>query len=156
MFEDITYNLTKFACRNDPENFAKLFSEEGVYHDYIYGNFKGRDNIKIMLTNYFYRDAKNFYWKMHDHVFRDNMGYAKYRFSFTSKVPKFSGKKVVISGMSFFRLKFGAIAEYSESVNGGIAMVQLGVRPEKMEKVFINWYKRLLEDDPNLDFLKKN
>ena len=31
--------------------------------------------------------------------------------------------------------------EYSESVNGGIAMVQLGVKPEKMEKVFLNWYK---------------
>ena len=77
-------------------------------------------------------------------------------FSFTSKIPEFLGKKVVISGMSFFRLKFGLIEEYSESVNGGIAMVQLGVTPEKMKKVFLNWYKRSLEDDPNLEFLKKS
>ena len=29
-------------------------------------------------------------------------------------------------------------------------MVQLGVKPEKMEKAFLKWFKRSLEDDPNL------
>ena len=71
-------------------------------------------------------------------------------FTFTSKIPEYYGKKVVISGISFFRLKFNSIVEYSEAVNGGIAMVQLGVKPEKMEKAFLKWFKRSLEDDPNL------
>ena len=29
-------------------------------------------------------------------------------------------------------------------------MVQLGVKPEKMQKVFLKWFKRSLENDFNL------
>jgi hypothetical protein len=29
-------------------------------------------------------------------------------------------------------------------------MVQLGVKPEKMQKVFLKWFKRSLKDDLNL------
>ena len=29
-------------------------------------------------------------------------------------------------------------------------MVQLGVKPEKMQKVFLKWFKRSLEDDLKL------
>ena len=83
-------------------------------------------------------------------VFRNDIGYAKYIFTFTSKIPEYLGKKVVVSGISFFRFKLNSIVEYSESVNGGIAMVQLGVKPEKMQKVFLKWFKRSLEDDLKL------
>ena len=71
-------------------------------------------------------------------------------FTFTSKIPEYLGKKVIVSGISFFRFKLNSIVEYSESVNGGIAMVQLGVKPEKMQKVFLKWFKRSLEDDLKL------
>ena len=110
-----------------------------------------------MLNDYFHRDAKNLFWKMSDHIFREDIGYAKYMFTFTSKIPEYLGKKVVVSGISFFRFKFNSIVEYSESVNGGIAMVQLGVKPEKMQKVFLKWFKRSLEDDLKLrNFYKSN
>jgi hypothetical protein len=46
---------------------------------------------------------------------------------------------VVIDGMSRFVLRDGLIAEYRESVNGGVAMAQLGVPPERMAKVFDRW-----------------
>ena len=150
MFEKVTHELTQSVCNNDGESLANLFSDDGVYHDYIYGSFKGKKNIKLMLNNYFHRDAKNFFWKMSDHIFREDIGYAKFMFTFTSKIPEYLGKKVVVSGISFFRFKFNSIVEYSESVNGGIAMVQLGVKPEKMQKVFWKWFKRSLEDDLKL------
>ena len=150
MFEKVTYELTQSVCNNDGESLSNLFADNGVYHDYIYGSFKGKKNIKLMLNNYFYRDAKNFFWEMSDHVFREDIGYAKYMFSFTSKIPEYLGKRVVVSGISFFRFKFNSIVEYSESVNGGIAMVQLGVKPEKMQKAFLKWFKRSLEDDLSL------
>ena len=156
MFEKLTYELTQSVCNNDGESLANLFADNGVYHDYIYGSFKGKKNIKLMLNNYFHRDAKNFFWKMSDHIFREDKGYAKYIFAFTSNIPEYYGKKVVVSGISFFRFKYNSIVEYSESVNGGIAMVQLGVKPEKMEKVFLKWFKRSLEDDPNLRNLYEN
>ena len=150
MFENVTHELTQSVCDNDGENLANLFADDGVYHDYIYGSFKGKKNIKLMLNNYFHRDAKNLFWKMSDHIFREDIGYAKYMFTFTSKIPEYLGKKVVVSGISFFRFKLDSIVEYSEAVNGGIAMVQLGVKPEKMQKVFLKWFKRSLEDDLKL------
>jgi hypothetical protein len=45
----------------------------------------------------------------------------------------------VIDGISRFRLKDGLIAEYWESVNGGVAMVQLGVEAPRIEKVLKRW-----------------
>ena len=41
--------------------------------------------------------------------------------------------------MSRFIVRDGLIAEYRESVNGGVAMAQLGVEPERMTKVFKRW-----------------
>ncbi len=154
MFKNITKKFTEYVCENNANKFANLFSEEGVYHDYIYGSFKGKKNIKSMLANYFHRDAENFYWEMYDHVFNKNIGYAKYRFTFTSKIPIYFGKKVVLAGICFFRFKSNLILEYSESVNGGIAMVQLGVNPQKIKNVFVKWFKRTLEDDPRLKSLQ--
>ena len=68
MFEKVTYELTQSVCNNDGESLTNLFADNGVYHDYIYGSFKGKKNIKLMLNNYFHRDAKNFFWEMSEHV----------------------------------------------------------------------------------------
>jgi hypothetical protein len=51
----------------------------------------------------------------------------------------------VIDGISRFILRGALIAEYRESVNGGVAMVQLGVEPERMAKVFRRWSAWLSE-----------
>ena len=150
MFDKTTKKLTHYLCQKDENKFAGLFANDGVYHDYIYGTFIGKQNIKKMIDNFFYRDAKNFYWEMYDHIYKDNIGYAKYRFSFISIIPDYYGKKVVLSGISFFRFEYDKIIEYSECVNGGIAMVQLGVKPEKMEKVFLKWFKQALDNDDKL------
>ena len=155
-FSKIVKTFTTAVENNDGEKLASLFTVDGIYDDYIYGEFRGRRNIAMMLSTHFHRDAKNFFWEMSDHVFREDIGYAKYMFAFTSKIPEYLGKKVVVSGISFFRFKFNSIVEYSESVNGGIAMVQLGVKPEKMQKVFLKWFKRSLEDDLNLRNLNES
>ena len=66
----------------------------------------------------------------------------------------FKGRNVVIPGMGCFKFKDSLIKNYSEAVNGGLAMVQLGVNPLKMEKVFLKWLKRSFNDDPNLSEIK--
>lgn len=150
MFETLTKNFTKYVCQNDSENLSNLFSKDGCYHDYIYGNFKGRKHISKMLSDYFHRDGENFFWEMYDHALENNLGYVKYRFSFISKIPDYKGRKVIIPGISCFEFKDSLIKNYSEAVNGGLAMVQLGVNPLRMEKVFLKWLKRSFDDDPNL------
>ena len=153
MFEKLTKKFTKYACDNEGLNLANLFAENGVYHDYIYGSFQNRKRIKTMISDYFHRDAESLFWDMYDHALQDGRGYAKYRFRFISKIPQFKGKEVIVPGFAFFKLKNGMIEEYSESVNGGLAMVQLGVNPLKIEKVFVKWLKRSLDEDKELKSL---
>ena len=140
--EDFAKLLARFsdaASRGDGTALAACFTEDGVYHDYIYGPHTGRASIADMLVNLFHRDAANYDWRMFDPVVNGNIGYAWSLSKFTSTIPAFKDKEVVIDGMSRFVLKDGLIAEYRESVNGGVAMAQLGVEPERMAKVMRRW-----------------
>src|SRR6476660_1410533 len=46
-------------------------------------------------------------------------------------------------------------AEYRESVNGGVAMAQLGVEPDRMAKVFRRWTGWLKERPETVDYLAR-
>ncbi|HWA92584.1 MAG TPA: nuclear transport factor 2 family protein [Rhizomicrobium sp.] len=132
------------ATAGDGRGLAHCFTEDGVYHDYIYGPHRGRDAIADMLENLFHRDAGEYDWTFFDPVCVGDLGYARSLSRFVSTIPEFKGREVVIDGISRFVLKDGLIAEYHESVNGGVAQSQLGLAPERMAKVMAKWTKRLL------------
>lgn len=135
-FTDLVKQFTDAAQRGDGNAFAACFTEDAVYHDYIYGAFRGRENIGKMLSDVFHGAAKDFKWEMVDPVCDGDTGYAAYNFSFTSTLPDYKGKHVALQGMSRFELRDGLIADYHEAINGGIAMAQLGVPAETMARVF--------------------
>jgi ketosteroid isomerase-like protein len=138
-FAQLLNEFTRSAESGDGARFARHFTEDGVYYDYIYGAHRGRAEIAHMLQDLFHRDAADYRWEMFDSVCHGEIGYAWSLSSFSSKIPRFEGRRVVIDGISRFVLKGELIAEYRESVNGGVAMVQLGVEPERMAKVFSRW-----------------
>ncbi len=139
-FTGLLDTMTLAAEGADGERFASCFTEDAIYHDYIYGPHTGRESISRMLTGLFRRDAdKDYRWEFFDPVLTGELGYAWSLSSFTSLVPEFKGKFVVIDGMSQFRLRDGLILEYRESVNGGVAMAQLGVEPPRIAKVMTRW-----------------
>jgi ketosteroid isomerase-like protein len=138
-FEDLIRRFTDAASAGDGKAFAACFTPDGVYNDYIYGPHTGRESIADMLVNLFHRDAGNYDWRMFDPICRGDTGYAWSLSKFNSTIPAFQGRDVVIDGISRFRLKDGLIAEYWESVNGGVAMVQLGVEAPRIEKVLKRW-----------------
>jgi ketosteroid isomerase-like protein len=144
-FGKLLDDFTRAAESGDGARFARHFTEDGVYHDYIYGPHRGRADIAHMLQDLFHRDATDYRWEMFDPVFDGRQGYAWSLSSFTSTIPQFSGKRVVIDGMSRFIIRDGLIAEYRESVNSGVAMAQLGVEPARMAKVFSRWAGWLTE-----------
>ncbi|MDY6879422.1 MAG: nuclear transport factor 2 family protein [Desulfatiglans sp.] len=136
-FSDLLKRIASAVENGDGEALAACFTENGTYHDYVYGMFQGREAIIDMVENYFNRDAEAYKWEMIDPVSDGKIGYATYRFSFTSTMPISSGKRVVLEGIGRFELgEGGLVAHYSESANGGIAMSQLGIPPEKMAQVY--------------------
>jgi ketosteroid isomerase-like protein len=138
-FARLLEEFTRSAESGDGAQFAAHFTEDAIYYDYIYGAHTGRAEIAHMMQELFHRDAADYRWEMFDPVCNGETGYAWSLSSFTSKIPQFEGRPVVIDGISKFVLRGGLIAEYRESVNGGVAMEQLGVAPERMGKVFRRW-----------------
>ena len=154
-FEALLARFSDAATAGDGQAFAACFTPDGVYNDYIYGPHKGRGSIADMLVNLFHRDATAYDWRMFDPVVNGDIGYAWSLSKFTSTIPQFKGKDVVIDGMSRFVLKDGLIAEYRESVNGGVAMVQLGVEAPRIEKVLKRWAGWLRERPEVKAYLKR-
>jgi ketosteroid isomerase-like protein len=147
--------MTKAAEAKDGKGFAACFTPDGIYRDYIYGDHKGRESIADMLENYFHRDATDYRWQFFEPVCDGTLGYAWSLSSFTSTIPEFRGNRIVIDGASRFRLKDGLIEEYWESVNGGVAMAQLGVQPERIAKVLRRWAENLKNQPTTISYLKK-
>lgn len=151
-FARLLDEFTRSAESGDGVRFAGHFTDDAIYHDYIYGAHTGRAEIAHMMQQLFHRDAADYRWEMFDPVCNGDLGYAWSLSSFTSKIPQFHGQQVVIDGMSRFRLRGGLIAEYRESVNGGVAMEQLGVAPERMAKVFRRWSGWLRDRPETIDY----
>jgi ketosteroid isomerase-like protein len=154
-FSALVARFADCATRGDGEGLAACFTQDGVYHDYIYGPHQGRASISQMLTGLFHRDATEYDWRMFDPVTDGRIGYAWSLSAFTSTVEEFKGRRVVIDGMSRFALRGGLIESYRESVNGGIPMAQLGVAAGRMERVFQKWSGRLKSESNVKAYLAK-
>jgi hypothetical protein len=154
-FARLLNDFTLSAESGDGARFARHFTEDGIYYDYIYGAHQGRADIAHMMQDLFHRDAADYRWEMFDPVFDGAQGYAWSLSSFTSKMERFEGRRVVIDGMSRFIVRDGLIAEYRESVNGGVAMAQLGVEPDRMTRVFERWAGWLGERPETIDYLAR-
>jgi ketosteroid isomerase-like protein len=154
-FARLLNDFTLSAESGDGSRFANHFTEDAIYYDYIYGAHQGCADIAHMMQNLFHRDAADYRWEMFDPVFDGEMGYAWSLSSFTSKIPQFEGKRVVIDGISRFIVRGDLIAEYRESVNGGVAMAQLGVEANRMTKVFNRWTGWLKERPDTVNYLAR-
>jgi len=115
--------------------FARLFTEDGVYHDVFYGSFAGRERIAAMLDKRFHRDAEEFRWDMHQPVFDGTTLYARYLFSFRSKLPGAQGRRAMFEGVSIMTIRDGLIAEYREVANTAPGLVDLGFAPERIARL---------------------
>jgi ketosteroid isomerase-like protein len=122
--------------RHDGKAFAKLFTEDGVYHDVFYGAFKGRARIAEMIDDWFYRTATDFRWDMHAPVSDGRTLYARYTFSYRSTLPEAKGARAMFEGVAIMTLSDGQIASYHEVANTATGFVDMNFAPERMAKIF--------------------
>ena len=126
--------FTSAVESGDGKKLAELFTEDGVYNDCFYGAFHGRDAIARMLEMHFWGRAEGFRWQMFEPIANAAMGYARYRFSYVSKLDGAEGERVVFEGMSQFTLDAGLIRVYREEFNTGIAISQLNFPAERIAR----------------------
>ena len=136
---DFTDLLSRFAAAvaaNDGAAFAALFTEDGVYDDGFFGEYKGRKAI-IEMLQHFHETGSNYRWDFFDALSDGRTGYARYRFSYASGMPGAEGKPVVFEGIAHFVFHDGAIARYEESFDRGMALAQQDFAAERIKKVLV-------------------
>ncbi len=147
---DFSEQLREFCAAveaGDGGRLAALFSEDGVYDDLFYGAFTGPPAIAAMYHDLWCRDGERFRWEMEDVVADGHLGYARYYFSYTSKIAETPGRRVYFEGVACFRLGQGLIERYEEVVRTGECLTSLGLPPEKLLRVAAKWNERLISSE---------
>jgi hypothetical protein len=119
---------------NDGQTLAGLFMPDGVYDDGFFGAHAGREAIAAMLQR-FHDTGRNYFWEFVDPVSDGTIGYARFRFSYTSLLPESMGRPVLFEGISCFRFRGKLIARYSEAFDRGVALAQLGFPAERIKRI---------------------
>jgi len=134
-FATVINKLAATASAGQGAEMAALFAQDGVYHDCFYGSFTGREAIRDMIENYFHRDAEDFIWDMHDAVNGHGIGYARYVFSYRSKLADYAGNLGMFEGVAIVRYnEAGEITDYREVAETGAGLSALGFAPERIAK----------------------
>jgi len=129
--------LQRFAAAvvaNDGAGLAAMFTEDGVYEDGFFGVNQGPAAIARMLAK-FHETGRDYRWDFFDPLSNGRIGYARWRFSYASKMPGAEGRPVVFEGMSLFEFRGERIARYSEAFDRGVAFVQQGFAAERLRKI---------------------
>jgi hypothetical protein len=141
-FSDLVSRFAAAAASGDGDALADLFTADGTYDDYFFGPQTGRAAIKKMLAH-FADGGRDFRWEFFDPVAAGPLGYASYRFSFTSTRPEANGARVVFDGIGRFDLEAGPdgvrIRRYSEVFDRGMALAQQSFEPERLRKIGIKY-----------------
>ena len=137
-FTDLLSRFAKAVAANDGTAFAALFTEDGVYDDGFFGEYKGRKAIADMLQH-FHDTGSNYRWDFFDALSDGRTGYARYRFSYASGMPGAEGKPVVFEGISHFVFRDGLIARYEEAFDRGMALAQQEFEPERLRKIGLKY-----------------
>jgi len=119
---------------NDGAALAGLFTDDGVYEDGFFGAHQGRDEIIAMLAR-FHATGTGYRWDFFDPLADGRIGYARWRFSYASKMPGAEGKPVVFEGTSLFAFRGERITRYSEAFDRGVALVQQDFPAERLKKI---------------------
>jgi SnoaL-like domain len=133
-FDDLLAAFAAAVVANDGAGLAALFTLDGVYADEFFGAHRGRAAIAAMLQR-FHDTGRDYRWDFLDPVSDGASGYARFRFSYNSRLAECDGRPVVFHGISQFRFAGGLIAHYSEAFDRGVALVQLGFPAERIKRI---------------------
>ncbi|MDG1208115.1 MAG: nuclear transport factor 2 family protein [Paracoccaceae bacterium] len=133
-FADLIAAMTTAAADGRGAGVAACFTPDGVYHDVFYGDFQGPEAITDLIENHFHRDAEAFRWDVHNPANTGDVGYARYTFSYRSKLAGCAGRRGAFEGVAICQLKNGLIADYSEIANAATGLRMIGFEADGVAK----------------------
>jgi steroid delta-isomerase-like uncharacterized protein len=132
----IVREFEKAFNSQDVAGLVACFTPGGTYTDTFFGAHTGSADLKAMFERMF-REGRNYTWTMDVVVDGREAAAAEWTFQYvvTEAVPRSAGRPVRFRGMSLFELEGGRVARYREYFNEGLALLQLGFKPDSIAKV---------------------
>ena len=132
----IVHDFEAAFNRQDVDALVACFTPTGTYVDTFFGPHGGYAALRAMFQRMF-REGRNYRWTMEVVIDTPARAAAEWSFSYivSDAVPRSAGRAVSFKGMSVFELAGGKIAAYREYFNEGVALLQLGFKPDSMAKV---------------------
>ena len=122
--------------RQDVGALVACFTPGGSYVDMFFGPHTGAAALKAMFERMFH-EGRDYAWVFDAVVEAAGTAAAEWTFGYvvSDAIPRSAGRKIHFRGMSVFELENGRIARYREYFNEGVALLQLGFKPESIAKV---------------------
>ena len=133
-FDLLIRKMTNSIVEGDGSRAASYFAEDGFYHDVFYGVFK-KPAIPDLVENYFHKDAEKFEWEICETSSNGHTGFARYIFSYDSKMPESLGKRAIFEGVAICELTSGSISSYREVANVYTGLLMLGFHADRLSKI---------------------
>ena len=132
----IVREFEKAFNRQDVDALLACFTPAGSYVDTFFGAHTGTAALRAMFERMF-REGRDYSWMMDVVVESRDTAAAEWTFGYvvSDAIPRSAGRRVRFRGMSVFELEGGRVARYREYFNEGIALMQLGFKPESIAKV---------------------
>jgi len=143
-FDTLIRQMTQAASRGDGNAVASCFTDDGVYHDVFYGSFRGQE-IADLIENYFHRDGENFVWDIHQPVRQGDIGYARYVFSYDSRLPQARGRRGIFEGVAICHLQEDLITRYREVATAASGLYLLGFSAKSIHRFVKHDTENLLD-----------
>jgi steroid delta-isomerase-like uncharacterized protein len=121
--------------RQDVDALLACFTPDGSYVDTFFGAHTG-PALRPMFERMF-REGRDYAWVMDTVIETPAAAAAEWTFGYvvTDAIPRSAGRRVRFRGMSVFELEDGRIARYREYFDEGVALLQLGFKPESIARV---------------------
>jgi steroid delta-isomerase-like uncharacterized protein len=131
----IVRDFEKAFNRQDVDALVACFTPGAIYTDTFFGAHTGAA-LRPMFERMF-REGRDYAWVMDTVVETPAAAAAEWTFSYvvTDAVPRSAGRPVRFRGMSLFLLEDGRIAQYREYFDEGVALLQLGFKPDSLARV---------------------
>ena len=132
----IVRDFEKAFNRQDVDGLLACFTPGATYGDTFFGAHTGTAALRAMFERMF-REGRDYSWVMDVVVESRDTAAAEWTFGYvvTDAVPRSAGRRVRFRGMSVFELEGGRVARYREYFDEGVALLQLGFKPESLAKV---------------------
>jgi ketosteroid isomerase-like protein len=132
----IVREFEKAFNRQDVDALIACFTPGGSYVDMFFGAHTGAPALREMFERMF-REGRDYSWVMDVVVEGPDTAAAEWTFGYvvSDALPRSAGRRVRFRGMSVFELGGGRVASYREYFNEGVALLQLGFKPESIAKV---------------------